>query len=110
ASMLSPSWCIYSGYELCESTPLRPGSEEYMDSEKYQYRPRDWEAAARDGLGISGYITELNRVRRKHPALHRLRNLSFHGVDQPGIMCFSKRVDTVPATGQSDTVLVVANL
>src|ERR1700761_7063029 len=56
ASMLSPSWGIYSGYELCESTPLRPGSEEYLDSEKYQYRPRDWDAAARDGLGISGYI------------------------------------------------------
>jgi starch synthase (maltosyl-transferring) len=110
AAMLSPTWGIYSGYELCENVPIRPGSEEYMDSEKYQYRPRDWEAAARDGLGISGYITELNRIRHNHPALHRLRNLRFHGVDQPGIMCFSKRVDTVPAAGGSDTVLVVANL
>ena len=52
-AMLSPSWGIYSGYELCENTPLRPGSEEYLDSEKYQYRPRDWDTAARDGLGIS---------------------------------------------------------
>ena len=113
AAMLSPTWGIYSGYELCENIPLRPGSEEYMDSEKYQYRPRDWEAAARDGFGIADYITELNRIRRAHPALHRLRNLRFHGVDQPGLMCFSKRVDNVPgAEGslQDDTVLVVANL
>ena len=46
ASMLSPSWGIYSGFELCENSPVRPGSEEYLDSEKYQYRPRDWEQAA----------------------------------------------------------------
>jgi starch synthase (maltosyl-transferring) len=110
ASMLSPTWGIYSGYELCENVPLRPGSEEYMDSEKYQYRPRDWEAAARDGFGIADYITELNRIRRAHPALHRLRNLRFHAVDQPGLMCFSKRVDNVPGASGSDTVLVVVNL
>jgi starch synthase (maltosyl-transferring) len=110
AAMLSPTWGIYSGYELCENVPLRPGSEEYMDSEKYQYRPRDWEAAARDGIGIADYITELNRIRRAHPALHQLRNLRFHGVDQPGLMCFSKRVADVPAGPRDDTVLVVANL
>ncbi|HEY7265024.1 MAG TPA: alpha-1,4-glucan--maltose-1-phosphate maltosyltransferase [Trebonia sp.] len=92
AAMLSPSWGIYSGYELCENTPLRPGSEEYLDSEKYQYRPRDWEAAARDGLGIAGLITDLNRIRESHPALHWLRNLRFHQVDQPELICFSKRV------------------
>ena len=110
AAMLSPTWGIYSGYELCENVPIRPGSEEYMDSEKYQYRPRDWEAAARDGIGIADYITELNRIRRTHPALHRLRNLRFHAVDQPGLMCFSKRVDTVPGGSRDDTVLVVVNL
>ena len=110
AAMLSPTWGIYSGYELCENVPLRPGSEEYMDSEKYQYRPRDWEAAARDGIGIADYITELNRIRRVHPALHRLRNLRFHGVDQPGLICFSKRVNNVPGGPRDDTVLVVANL
>jgi starch synthase (maltosyl-transferring) len=110
AAMLSPTWGIYSGYELCENVPIRPGSEEYMDSEKYQYRPRDWEAAARDGVGIADYITELNRIRRAHPALHRLRNLRFHGVDQPGLMCFSKRVANAPGGSRDDTVLVVANL
>ncbi|WP_187365972.1 alpha-1,4-glucan--maltose-1-phosphate maltosyltransferase [Trebonia kvetii] len=127
AAMLSPSWGIYSGYELCENTPLRPGSEEYLDSEKYQYRPRDWDTAARDGLGISGYIADLNRIRRSHVALHWLRNLRFHHVDQPELICFSKRVNgasrsterssgeaTPRAGGQggdaADTVLVVVNL
>jgi starch synthase (maltosyl-transferring) len=109
AAMLSPTWGIYSGFELCENVPLRPGSEEYMDSEKYQYRPRDWEAAARDGAGISDYVTELNRIRRAHPALHRLRNLRFHHVDQPELMCFSKRA-TIPGRPEADTVLVVVNL
>jgi starch synthase (maltosyl-transferring) len=127
AAMLSPSWGIYSGYELCENTPLRPGSEEYLDSEKYQYRPRDWDTAARDGLGISGYIADLNRIRRSHVALHWLRNLRFHHADQPELICFSKRVDGASASterssgegaprawGQGgntgDTVLVVVNL
>jgi starch synthase (maltosyl-transferring) len=116
ASMLSPTWGIYSGYELCENVPLRPGSEEYMDSEKYQYKPRDWEAAARDGIGIADFITDLNRIRRSHPALHWLRNLRFHHVDQPELMCFSKRVDMIPGRPGAlegpgvDIVLVVVNL
>jgi starch synthase (maltosyl-transferring) len=92
AAMLSPTWGIYSGFELCENTPLRPGSEEYLDSEKYQFRPRDWETADRDGLGIAPLITELNRIRNTHPALRWLRNLRFHHVDQPDLICFSKRV------------------
>jgi starch synthase (maltosyl-transferring) len=103
AAMLSPSWGIYSGYELCENAPLRPGSEEYMDSEKYQYRPRDWAAAERGPAGIAPFITRLNNIRRTHPALHWLRNLRFHHVDQPELLCFSKRSGT-------DTVLVVVNL
>jgi starch synthase (maltosyl-transferring) len=116
AAMLSPSYGIYSGYELCENVPLRPGSEEYMDSEKYQYRPRDWDRAAREGLGIADFITDLNRIRRSHPALHRLRNLHFHGVDQPELLCFSKRDDSIasgpgrPGGQGGDTVLVVVNL
>ncbi len=92
AAMLSPAWGIYSGYELCENTPVRPGSEEYLDSEKYQYRARDWDTAARDGLGIAPFISDLNRIRRSHLALRWLRNLRFHHVDQPELICFSKRV------------------
>jgi starch synthase (maltosyl-transferring) len=103
AAMLSPSWGIYSGYELCENVPLRPGSEEYMDSEKYQYRPRDWAAAEREPDGIAPLIRKLNSIRRAHPALHWLRNLRFHHVDRPELICFSKRAG-------ADTVLVVASL
>jgi starch synthase (maltosyl-transferring) len=91
-SMLSPSWGIYSGYELCENIPLRPGSEEYLDSEKFQYRSRDWDAARRDGLGIAPFITQLNRIRKDHQALRWLRNLRFHHVDQAELICFSKKV------------------
>jgi starch synthase (maltosyl-transferring) len=105
ASMLSPSWGIYSGYELCEGTPVRPGSEEYLDSEKYQFRPRDWERAQQGPAGIAPYIARLNAIRKAHPALHWLRNLRFHHVDQPELLCFSKRDPQ-----EEDTVLVVVNL
>ena len=105
AAMLSPSWGIYSGYELCEGTPVRPGSEEYLDSEKYQYRPRDWELAQQGPTGIAPYIARLNAIRKAHPALHWLRNLRFHHVDQPELICFSKR-----DAQEEDTVLVIVNL
>jgi starch synthase (maltosyl-transferring) len=105
AALLSPAWGMYSGFELCENVPVRPGSEEYLDSEKYAYRPRDWEAADRGPTGIAPFITRLNLIRRSHPALHWLRNLRFHYVDQPGLMCFSKR-----SSRDADTVLAVVNL
>ncbi len=105
AAMLSPSWGIYSGYELCEGSPVRPGSEEYLDSEKYQYRPRDWEQAQQGPAGIAPYIARLNAIRKAHPALHWLRNLRFHHVNQPELICFSKRDPQ-----EEDTVLVIVNL
>jgi starch synthase (maltosyl-transferring) len=100
AAMMSPSWGVYSGFELLEHVAVKPGSEEYLDSEKYQYRPRDYRAAP-----LNPYLTMLNRVRREHPALQQLRNLHFHFVDQPQIIAFSKRD---PAT--EDCVLVIVNL
>ncbi|MFJ8795993.1 alpha-1,4-glucan--maltose-1-phosphate maltosyltransferase, partial [Streptomyces sp. NPDC102462] len=63
AATLSPTWGIYSGYELCENTPLREGSEEYLDSEKYQLTPRDWDTAAREHRTIAPLITRLNTIR-----------------------------------------------
>ena len=105
AALLSPAWGMYSGFELCENVPVRPGSEEYLDSEKYAYRPRDWAAAERGPAGIAPFITRLNLIRRSHPALHWLRNLRFHYVDQPGLVCFSKR-----SSRDADTVLAVVNL
>ncbi|MBO2450532.1 DUF3416 domain-containing protein [Actinomadura barringtoniae] len=103
AALLSPTWGVYSGYELIENVPVRPGSEEYRDSEKYQYRPRDWEGAEREGATIAPLITRLNHYRRAHPALRRLRNLKFHPVDQPEFICFSKRL-------LDDVVIAVVNL
>ncbi|CAL9413996.1 maltotransferase domain-containing protein [Streptomyces sp. enrichment culture] len=103
AATLSPAWGIYSGYELCENTPLREGSEEYLDSEKYQLKPRDWEAAAREGRTIAPLITRLNTVRRENPALRQLRDLHFHQADKEEVIAYSKRRD-------GNTVLVVANL
>jgi starch synthase (maltosyl-transferring) len=121
AAMLSPSWGVYSGFELCENVPIVPGSEEYLDSEKYQYRPRDWEHAASllpPQEDISAFITRLNLIRKAHPALHRLRNLRFHYCDNPEILCFSKSTrpgtpvpNTAAGAGEvdRDTVLVVVN-
>ncbi|MBN3931490.1 alpha-1,4-glucan--maltose-1-phosphate maltosyltransferase [Streptomyces verrucosisporus] len=106
AATLSPTWGVYSGYELCESTPVRPGSEEYLDSEKYQLRPRDWAAAERAGTTIAPLLTELNRLRRRHPALQELRNLRFHHSDNPSIIVYSKHC----ARPYADTVLTVVNL
>jgi len=105
AALLSPTWGVYSGYELCENVPVRPGSEEYLDSEKYAYRLRDWKEAEREPGGIAPFLTRLNMIRRFHPALHWLRNLRFHYVDQPSMICFSKR-----SKRDADTVLVVVNL
>jgi len=105
AALLSPTWGVYSGYELCEHVPVRPGSEEYLDSEKYAFRPRDWAAAEHGPAGLAPFITRLNLIRRSHPSLHWLRNLRFHHVDQPGLICFSKR-----SSRDADTVLAVVNL
>jgi starch synthase (maltosyl-transferring) len=99
AATLSPTWGIYSGYELCENTPLREGSEEYLDSEKYQLRHRDWDTAD----SITPLITQLNRIRRASPALRQLRDLHFHHADQEAVIAYSKR-------SGSNTVLVVVNL
>jgi starch synthase (maltosyl-transferring) len=109
AAMLSPSWGVYSGYELCENIPLVPGSEEYLDSEKYSYRPRNWAQAGSLGLTIAPLLRRLNQIRRRHPALHWLRNLRFHYSDQPDILCFSKRTHP-DFPGRPDIVLVVVNL
>ena len=105
AALLSPTWGVYSGFELCENVPVRPGSEEYLDSEKYAYRPRDWKEAEQEPNGIAPLLTRLNMIRKTHPALHWLRNLRFHYVDQPGMICFSKQ-----SSRDDDTVLVVVNL
>src|SRR4051794_32159055 len=109
ASTLSPSWGVYSGYELCEHVAVRAGSEEYLDSEKYQYRPRDWAAAA--GRSIAPYLTELNRIRREHPALQYLRNIAFHRADDDMLLCYSRRLEgAYTPDGREDLIIVIVNL
>src|SRR4051794_37611458 len=103
AAMMSPTWGVYSGFELYEHVAVRPGSEEYLDSEKYQYRPRDWEAAEREGRTLTPLLTRLNAIRRAHPALQQLRNLRWHHADNKQILAYSKKDD-------DDCVLVVVNL
>ncbi|MGW6154612.1 alpha-1,4-glucan--maltose-1-phosphate maltosyltransferase [Streptomyces sp. NPDC055144] len=107
AATLSPTWGVYSGYELCENAPLRPGSEEYLHSEKYELRPRDWESAEHEGRSIAPLITRLNDIRRRSPALRRLRDVHFHHTDQDTVIAYSK---SVAGAHGSNTVLVVANL
>ncbi|MCX4577619.1 alpha-1,4-glucan--maltose-1-phosphate maltosyltransferase [Streptomyces sp. NBC_01571] len=107
AATLSPTWGVYSGFELCEGTPLRKGSEEYLNSEKYQLRPRDWESAERDGRSIAPLLGALNAIRRRSPALRQLRDLHFHHTDKEAVIAYSKSV--TDARG-SNTVVVVVNL
>jgi starch synthase (maltosyl-transferring) len=104
AGLLSPSWGVYAGYELFEHL-ARPGSEEYLDNEKYQLRPRDWAAAEAAGESLAPYLRRLNAIRRENPALHWLRNLRFHQVDNDAVLCWSKR-DPDPPGG---VVLVVCS-
>ena len=115
----SPSWGVYAGYELYEHVAVRPGSEEYLDSEKYQIRIRDWEAAEKEGRSLAPYLTMLNDVRRRHPALQLLRNLVVHSSDDENVLVFSKQSRTVVSTGSTDgstggvgddLVIVVINL
>ncbi len=103
AALSSPSWGMYAGFELYEHVAVKPGSEEYLDSEKYQLRVRDWEAADSSGATLAPYVTFLNRLRHNHPALHLLRNFVVHGSDDGAITCFSK-------THGDDRLIVVVNL
>ncbi|WP_054811134.1 alpha-1,4-glucan--maltose-1-phosphate maltosyltransferase [Nocardia arizonensis] len=105
AATLAPTWGVYSGFELFEHQAVRPGSEEYLDSEKYELRPRDFAGALARGESLEPWLTRLNEIRRNHPALQQLRCLHFHHVDNDAIIAYSK---FDPISG--DAVLVVVNL
>ena len=109
----SPSWGVYAGYELHEHMALKPGSEEYLDSEKYQIRIRDWATAEAEGRSLAPYLTRLNEIRRAHPALQQLRDLTIHHSEDPNIVVFSKgHVSTDPSADhvEGDAVIVVVNI
>jgi starch synthase (maltosyl-transferring) len=100
AATLSPLYGIYSGYELCENEAL-PGREEYLDSEKYQYKERDWNAPG----NIKDWIARLNKIRKENRALQLYTNLRFHDAENDAILFYSKMT---PA--RDNIILVVVNL
>jgi starch synthase (maltosyl-transferring) len=100
AATLSPLYGIYSGYELCENEAL-PGREEYLDSEKYQYKERDWNAPG----NIKDWIARLNKIRKENRALQLYTNLRFHDAENDAILFYSKMT-----AARDNIVLVVVNL
>ncbi|MFM9108243.1 MAG: alpha-1,4-glucan--maltose-1-phosphate maltosyltransferase, partial [Chloroflexota bacterium] len=100
AATLSSVYGIYSGFELCENAAI-PGKEEYLDSEKYQIKPRDWDAPG----NIIADVTRINRIRNEHPALQEYDNLRFFPTDNDNLLCYGKATPD-----RSDFILVVVNL
>jgi starch synthase (maltosyl-transferring) len=100
AATLSSVYGIYSGFELCENAAL-PGREEYLDSEKYQLKERDWNAPG----NIKELISKLNRIRNENRALHFYNNLRFHPVDNEALLFYSK---ITPA--RDSVILIIVNL
>nr|WP_243760918.1 alpha-1,4-glucan--maltose-1-phosphate maltosyltransferase [Propioniciclava sp. MC1595] len=98
ASMLSPAWGVYSGFELFEHVPNAPGREEYLDSEKYEFRPRDYNAQP----NLNMLMGTLNAIRQNHRALQQLRQVDFHTAPHEKLLAFSK-VD-----GDSKVVVIVS--
>jgi len=103
AATMVPSWGMYAGYELYEHIPIAEGKEEYRDSEKYEIKVRDWSGAAKKGLTLAPFITQLNKIRRENIALQRLRNIHFHSTDSDQIIAYSKREG-------DNLLLIVVNL
>ncbi len=100
AATLSPVYGIYSGYELAENTPM-PGREEYLDSEKYQYKERDWNAPG----NIKDWITRLNQIRKTNRALQFKDNLRFYPADNDAVIFYGKMT-----AARDNIILVVVNL
>ncbi len=100
AATLSSVYGIYSGFELCENTPV-PGKEEYLNSEKYEHKVWDWDRAG----NIIEDVVRINRLRREHPALQEYDNLRFYDTDDDNLLCYGKATPD-----RSDFVLVVVNL
>jgi starch synthase (maltosyl-transferring) len=110
AATAAPVWGVYSGYELYEDV-ARPGSEENLDNEKYEYKPRDFAKAEKLGASLAPYLRQLNRIRAAHPALRQLRNLDLHSSDDESMLVFSKYLPAeFTRPGKADGIIVVANV
>jgi starch synthase (maltosyl-transferring) len=101
AATLVPNHGLYSGYELLENEPASDTNEEYLNSEKYEIKIRDWDRED----SITPFITQVNEIRRQHPAFSLLRNIHFHHVDNDAVIAYSKG-----SRAAGDVVLVVVNL
>jgi starch synthase (maltosyl-transferring) len=101
AATLGSLYGIYSGFELSENVPVRPGSEEYWHSEKYEVRPRNWNVAE----SLAPLISQLNQTRRRHLAFRPGSRLVFHDTDNPQLLAYSRE----SADGR-DPIMVVVNL
>lgn len=110
AATAGPVYGVYAGYELIENV-ARPGSEENIDNEKYEYKFRDWAGAEERGESLAPLLRRLNEIRAAHPALRQLRNLELHWSDDDAVLVFSKHLDAAfTGTGRPDTLIVVANV
>ena len=102
AATLGASYGIYGpAFELCENAPLKPGSEEYLDSEKYELKHRDLQSPG----SLKDLISRVNRIRKENPALQSNRNFRFHETDNPALLCYSKATDDL-----ANVIIVVVNL
>lgn len=102
AATLGSSYGIYGpAFELCENAPLQPGSEEYLNSEKYELKQRDLHSAA----SLKDLISRVNRIRKENPALQGNRNLHFHETDNPSLICYSKATDDF-----ANVIILIVNL
>lgn len=109
AATAAPTYGVYAGYELYENV-ARPGSEENIDNEKYEYKVRDWDGAVERGDSLAPFLGRLNDIRRAHPALGQLRNLRVHWSDDDAVLVYSKHLDgDLSPNGNSDTIIVVVN-
>ena len=110
AATAGPVYGVYAGYELFENV-ARPGSEENIDNEKYEYKFRDWKGAEERGESLAPLLRRLNEIRGAHPALGQLRNFRSHWSDDDAILVYSKHLDAAfTGTGRADTIIVVANV
>ncbi|MBN9197245.1 MAG: alpha-1,4-glucan--maltose-1-phosphate maltosyltransferase [Microbacterium ginsengisoli] len=110
AATAAPSYGVYAGFELFENV-ARPGAEENIDNEKYEYKFRDWDAAEARGDSLAPFLRRLNEIRRAHPALRQLRNLQVQWSDDDAVLVYVKHLPAAlnPA-GVDDTVIVVVNV
>ena len=101
ASLLVPTWGIYSGYELCENVPVHEGSEEYRDSEKFELKPRNWNAPGH----LRDFITRLNAARNDNAAFRRLRKIEFIEIKNEQMIAWTRFDDA-----RQNVMIMVATL